>query len=216
MSAGEHAFDRAYWDEHYDERQPARPHPTAANPYVVRETADLTPGTALDAGCGEGAEARWLADQGWDVTAVDIAAQALRRAGSQETGAAPGRVRWVQADLEEWEPEGRFDLVATSYAHPTMPQLDFYERLAGWVAPGGTLLVVGHGQGHGHGHRRGHESGEGDGPPPEAIVTAAAIRALFSAEEWDLVTAEETARVVVHEGGETTLRDVVVRATRRA
>ena len=217
MSTGKHAFDRAYWEEHYDERHPAGERAAAANPYVVRETAGLAPGTALDAGCGEGSEARWLAGRGWDVTATDIAAEALRRARSRETGAAPGRVRWVETDLETWEPAGRFDLVTTCYAHPVMPQLDFYGRLAGWVAPGGTLLVVGHGQGrgHGHGHGHGHGSGEADGPPPEAIVTADAIAARFQAEEWEVVTAEETSRTVIHGGGERMLQDVVVRATRR-
>ena len=53
-------------------------------------------------------------------------------------------MEWVEADLGVWDPGTRFDLVTTHYAHPAMPQLDFYERIAGWVAPGGTLLVVGH------------------------------------------------------------------------
>ena len=103
-------------------------------------------------------------------------------------------------------------LVTSFYAHPAMPQLDFYERVGSWVAPGGTLLLVGHlrveGQGHGHGHGHGH----GDAPPPEASVTAASVRARLEVAGWDVVTAEERRRTVP--GREVPLDDLVVRATR--
>ena len=101
------------------------------------------PGTALDAGCGEGAEALWLASRGWHVTAADIAAEALARAASRAAAQTPasGLVRWVEADLTTWAPETQFDLVTTNYAHPAMPQLAFYQRIAEWVAPGGTLCL---------------------------------------------------------------------------
>lgn len=220
MSDREHTFDRDYWDEHYAGPGVAS-HRREPHPSAVRETADLTPGTALDAGCGEGVEALWLAEQGWDVTAADIASEALRRARGRTAPGVAGRVRWVEADLSAWEPAVRLDLVTTFYAHPTIPQLDFYDRLAGWVAPGGTLLVVGHGRGHrggrghGHGHGHGHASGEGDGPPPEATVTSASVAARFDPELWEVVTAEDTSRVYVVEGGHKVLDDVVVRATRR-
>ncbi len=214
MSEREHTFDRAYWDEHYAGPGQGSSHPGDPHPYLARETAGLTPGTALDAGCGEGREALWLAGYGWDVTAADIASEVLRRARACTPGDAARRVRWVEADLSTWAPAARFDLVTTFYAHPTIPQLDFYDRLAGWVAPGGTLLVVGHGQGHGHGHGHGHGSGE-DGPPPEATVTAASVAARLDAEGWDVVTAEEASRVVVRDGGQRVLSDVVVRAARR-
>jgi len=211
VSDREHTFDQAYWEEHYAGVGRESSHPGDPHPYLARETADLTPGTALDAGCGEGREALWLAEHGWDVTAADIASEALRRARGRTARDAAGSVRWFEADLSSWSPEGRFDLVTTFYAHPTIPQLDFYDRLAGWVAPGGTLLVVGHGHAHGHGHG----SGEGDGPPPEATVTAASVAARFDPEVWEVVTAEDTSRVVVPEGGEKVLDDVVVRATRQ-
>jgi hypothetical protein len=58
-------------------------------------------------------------------------------------GEAPERLQWVEADLSVWSPGARFDLVATHYAHPAMPQLEFYDRIAGRVAPGVTLLIVG-------------------------------------------------------------------------
>ncbi|WP_143263151.1 class I SAM-dependent methyltransferase, partial [Amycolatopsis pretoriensis] len=108
-------FDQPYWDQHW---RRARHHGTAPNPHLVREVAGLRPGTALDAGCGRGAEAGWLAARGWAVTAVDISVEAF-------TQAAANTVAWVRADLTTWTPGTRFDLVTTHYAHPAMPQLAF-------------------------------------------------------------------------------------------
>lgn len=196
-------FDQDYWERHWRE---ARGHGSAPNPYVVGEVGGLAPGTALDAGCGTGAEANWLASHGWEVTAADISAEALARAAGS---AASDRVRWVEADLTVWEPDMRFDLVTTHYAHPAMPQLAFYDRISGWVAPGGTLLIVGHlhtpdaERGHGHGHQ----------PPGEASVTLTDITAGLDDADWEIVTAEEHLRTVT--GREAPLHDVVVRATRR-
>jgi SAM-dependent methyltransferase len=196
-------FDQDYWERHWRE---ARRHGGAPNPYVVGEVGGLAPGTALDAGCGTGAEAIWLASRGWDVTAADISAEALARAAS---GDGADRVRWVEADLTTWEPGTRFDLVTTHYAHPAMPQLAFYDRISAWVAPGGTLLIVGHlhssDTGHGHGH--------GDHPLAEASVTLDDITKGLDDAEWEVVTAEEHRRTVPGRG--TPLHDVVVRATRR-
>jgi hypothetical protein len=94
-----------------------------------------------------------------------------------------------------------------------MPQLEFYDRIAGWVAPGGTLLIVGHLHTHGSAtHRHGHD----DGPPAEASVTAAAVTVRLDGGAWDVVTAEEAERTLTApDGREVTLQDVVVRATRR-
>ncbi|MFC7640984.1 methyltransferase domain-containing protein [Streptosporangium lutulentum] len=117
----------------------------------------------------------WLASHGWHVTAADISPAALARAAERAaTNGTPERLRWVEADLSVWSPGTRFDLVMTHYAHPAMPQLEFYDRIAGWVADGGTLLIVGHlrtpdstGHGHGHhpcrgvGHLRGHHRASG-------------------------------------------------------
>ncbi|MEV7548139.1 class I SAM-dependent methyltransferase [Amycolatopsis sp. NPDC089917] len=194
-----HGFDKAYWEEHWREGGSA----SLPNPYLARELGELKPGTALDAGCGEGAEAIWLASRGWRVTAADISSAVLARAAGRD---GSERVRWVEADLGSWAPDTRFDLVTTHYAHPAMPQLEFYDRITDWVAPGGTLLIVGHlHTGHGHGH--GHHS------PAEASVTAAAITARLDEKDWEVVTAEERSRI--HGGRQVPLDDVVVRAARR-
>ena len=211
-----HEFDQAYWDRHYAQAEAgsASRHQLPPNPYLVAEVGGLAPGTALEAGCGEGAEAIWLALAGWRVTAVDIAAEPLARAA--ERAAAAGvdeRVQWVRADLGSWEATQPFDLVTTHYAHPAMPQLHFYDRIAGWVAPGGTLLLVGHLHDEaaaGHVHQEDH-------PPAEASVTLADITARLDAATWEVVTAEEHSRTVAGHAGRTVpLRDVVVRAVRRS
>jgi SAM-dependent methyltransferase len=207
-----HAFDQGYWDRHY--RGPEERHPSGPpNPHLVRETIALTPSTALDAGCGEGAEALWLADRGWDVTAADIASEALSRARSRAAGAHAGRVRWEEVDLGSWEPEQQFDLVTTHYAHPAMPQLDFYDRIAGWVAPGGTLLVVGHLH-EGSGHDPGRDEAHPGEPPAKATVTAADVVNRLDRTGWEVLTAEARSRTVSRGGAERTLHDVVVRARR--
>jgi cyclopropane fatty-acyl-phospholipid synthase-like methyltransferase len=206
-----HSFDKEYWDEIWRGDRATSMAASEPNPHLVQEVIELSPGTALDAGCGAGIEAIWLAERGWQVTAVDIAAEALDRAaeGATASGVA-GRVQWVQADLSAWQPDARFDLVATHYAHPAMPQLDFYDRITEWVAPAGTLLIVGHL--HHDAGADGLAHGD-DGPPASASATAATITALLDPNVWQIVTAQELHRTV--SGHEATLHDVVVRAARR-
>lgn len=217
-------FDKDYWEEHWREGARAGAmSSTPPNPYVLA-LADLTPGTALDAGCGAGAEAIWLAAQGWEVTGTDVSAEALAAAAERASEAGVG-IDWVEADATTWEPPVPLDLVVTSYAHPATPQLDFYVRLASWVAPGGTLLIVGHrdagdtgathGRGHGHGHGHGDDVREGHDFPAASKVTVEAITARLDPAAWEIVTASEPDRTVVWSGEELTLQDVVVRAVRR-
>jgi hypothetical protein len=87
--------------------------------------------------------------------------------------------------------------------------LAFYDRIAAWVAPGGTLLIVG------HLHTSG-ATGHGHHPPAEASVTLTDITAGLDSTRWEIVIAEEHARTVTGPGGQAIpLHDVVVRATRR-
>jgi SAM-dependent methyltransferase len=230
-----HSFEKDYWEQHWDQAHVADSASTEGgpNPHLGREVAGLAPGTALDAGCGTGADAIWLAGHGWRVTAADISATALNRAAARAAGAMVAeRVTWLEADLTTWLPSGRFDLVATSYAHPAMSQLAFYDRISDWVAPGGTLLIVGHlrvpadndggpdhgdAPGHTHGHAHGHAEGAGQLPPAEATVTVADITGRLDPAVWRIETAEEHTRTVTGpEGRALPLRDAVVRATRRA
>jgi cyclopropane fatty-acyl-phospholipid synthase-like methyltransferase len=213
-----HAFDKQYWDQIWHGDRAASMAAGQANPHLMREAGDLTPGTALDAGCGAGAEAIWLATRGWQVTAADIATAALAHAAERAASSGiAGQVRWVEADLSTWQPQTSYDLVTTHYAHPAIPQLEFYDRIASWVAPGGTLLIVGHlhhqdqnpAAEHGHGH--------GDTEPPaSASVTAADITGRLDPSGWEIVTAEQSHRTLTGHGDhEVSIHDVVVKAVRR-
>lgn len=137
---GDHA---ARWDDRYSEHDDQM-WSGNANGALVAEIADLPPGRALDVGCGEGADAIWLASRGWTVTAVDVSQVAIDRA------AAAGRdagvtVDWRQEDLTTGPDLGSFDLVSVFYpALPHEPDDRALDAVLGAVAPGGTLLFVGH------------------------------------------------------------------------
>jgi SAM-dependent methyltransferase len=106
--------------------------------------ADLIPGRALDVGCGEGADATWLAGQGWTVTAIDIADVAVSRAREAELAGAT--VEWVCGDaLQTPFPARSFDLVSMQY--PALPKAageTAVRTLLDTVRPGGLLLAVYH------------------------------------------------------------------------
>lgn len=200
-----HAFDREYWEDHW---APVTAPEASVHPYLLDETAHLPRGTALDAGCGAGAEALWLAAQGWRVTAADISATALA-VGAEGAGLGSG-IEWVRTDLTAWEPERRWDLVFTGYAHPATSQLAFYRRLSSWVAPGGTLLILAHRQ---DAPRSGGT--QPDHPHPEqATATLTGITSLFPAPGWRIEAGYDAIRTVQTAGPAVQLHDVVVRARR--
>lgn len=210
-------FDKDFWNQHWASAPQHAPGAMATNPpnpHLLRETAELVPGTALDAGCGAGAESIALAAAGWDVTGVDISDLALHHARERaENAGVAAHTAWLVADLVTWHPDTIFDLVMSHYAHPAMPQLDFYTRIAAWVKPGGTLLIVGHLHLHDD-HDASHETHH---HPDEVAVTAEAIVQRLPQPEWQIVTADEPSRQLQGRNGQTvTLHDVVVRATRRA
>ena len=136
-------MEQDQWDERYAATElvwTAEP-----NRFVVEELAGETPGRALDLGSGEGRNAIWLAGQGWQVTAVDFSSVGLAKAA--KLAAARGvAVSWEHADLRQYHPApGAYDLVLLAYIH--LPPGEFAAVLAtaaSALAPGGTLLVVGH------------------------------------------------------------------------
>jgi SAM-dependent methyltransferase len=140
-------FTQPFWDERYG----TMPALWSGNPnrHLVTETEHLVPGTALDVGCGEGADAIWLAERGWRVTAADISVVALDRARGAAVARGPevaARITWLHADLLELAPAaGSYDLVNMQYFHlPPGIRQAVWRRMAAAVTPGGTLLVVAH------------------------------------------------------------------------
>ena len=209
-------FDRATYDEEtYDELYRSAPRLWSGrpNPQLVAEVADLPAGAALDVGCGEGGDALWLAERGWQVTAVDFSTVALERATARarERG-VDDRIDWVHADVRaEPPPEGRFDLVSAQFLQlPSADRRPLFQRLAAAVAPGGTLLVVGHDVSHDVSHlgtaaHRVHAA--------DRFFTADEVAASLPPGEWEVLVADARPRPAnEHEGA---VRDAVLRAARR-
>lgn len=148
-----------FWEERY--RSAERVWSGRVNPHLAEVAAGLPAGRALDLGCGEGADALWLAERGWQVVAVDVSATALRRA--TEAASARNvltRTDFQRHDLNESFPDGTFDLVSAQYLHsPARLERDgVLQRAAERVNRGGVLLIVDHGAPppwaeHHHDHR---------------------------------------------------------------
>jgi len=155
------------------------------NAQLVAEAADLPPGRALDVGCGEGADAIWLAERGWQVTAVDIATVALERAAAHGAHVAD-RITWTHADLRVTSPDaGAYDLVTAQYMHlPGDMRREMYVRLAAAVAPGGTLLIVGHHPIHLRSHDHPRVSAD-------MMFTSAEIAGELDPAVWQVIVAED-------------------------
>ena len=131
------------WDHRYSGEPIWSGNPNGS---LVAEVTDLAPGRALDVGAGEGGDALWLAEQGWEVTATDISSRALHRIQA-EAGRRDLQVACQLADANALEPFLRsgFDLVTAAYASiPRTPDLRGVHNVLGAVAPGGTLLVLSH------------------------------------------------------------------------
>lgn len=137
-------MDAAEWDARYA-ASPDLVWTGEPNRFVVEELAGLPPGRALDLAAGEGRNAVWLADRGWRVTAVDFSEVAVAR-GRQLSIDRGVDVTWVVADVGEYvPPPGGFDAVLVAYLHLAAGHLaGVLTRATAGLAPGGTLLVVGH------------------------------------------------------------------------
>jgi SAM-dependent methyltransferase len=176
---------------------------------LVAEASELTPGRALDVGCGEGADALWLAARGWDVTALDVSAVALERA--QVAASAAGvTVRWVHAGLVDADLlSGAFDLVSVQYPALLRTAGDEAERaLLGLVAPEGTLLVVHHAD-------IDSEHAKARGFDPADYVGHEDLAALLGSD-WEVLVAERRARQVAGGAGSHHMHDLVLSARRRS
>ena len=204
------SFDRGFWEGRWAEvlrESPGKLASRPANAYLRAVAGALPPGLALDAGCGHGAQTIWLAGSGWRVTAVDFSATALEhgRSTAEAVGAEVAeRIEWVEGDLGTWTPEpGRYDLVSCLYVHVSGSVAEMVRRLGAGVAPGGSLLLVGHRP----------VDPETGAPTPAAgqvqVSVDDAVRALDPLE-WRVVIAEERPRAVAGTGV-----DAVIQAVRR-
>lgn len=201
-----------FWDERY--RSVDRLWSGGANPQLVANVESSTPGRALDVGSGEGADAIWLAEQGWQVTAVDISVVALERGAQRaaEVGTeVAARISWAPADVLTWVPEpSAYDLVSAQFMHLGSPQREsLHRRLAAAVRPGGSLLIVGH-------HPSDLETTVGRPDQPNLMPTAEQVGATLDRTDWDILRADAPARETRDPDGQLiTIRDAVLLAIRR-
>jgi SAM-dependent methyltransferase len=201
--------DSRRWDERYAgaefewTRQP--------NQWVAAELAELPPGRALDLAAGEGRNSVWLAERGWQVTAVDFSGVGLNK--GRKLAAARGvdeaRIEWILADLGEYEPDqGSFDLVLVAYLQVGAElRAAVLARAAAALHPGGTLLVVGHDLAN---------LTEGVGGPqyPEVLYTPESITA--EVRGLRVLRAGRVHRTVDRDGVSGTAIDTLVLAVRDA
>jgi SAM-dependent methyltransferase len=203
-------FDRESWERRWERALREHPGRVAARPpnaHLMAEIGDLKPGRALDAGCGHGSEALWLAASGWQVTAVDFSRTALEhgRSNAQAVGQeVADRITWVEGDLGSWAPEPqRFDLVSCLYVHVAGSVSKFINRLGTGVSAGGTLFMVGH-------LPADPATGE---PTPAAGQVQVSVNAAVDAldpRQWQIVLAEERKRAASGTGV-----DAVIHAVHR-
>ncbi len=200
-------YSQETWDARYAES--TRVWSGNPNQRLVEQVSDLTPGRALDVGCGEGADAVWLAQQGWEVTALDVSTVALERA-AEHAAEAGVTITTSHADVIAGDrlPTG-FDLVSVQFLHPPQSMFaDLHVRVGDSVAPGGRLLVVGH-----HpddvltGVRRPHG--------PALLFTPDDVVGVLDAAQWEVIAAEAPTRLHATPDGTVTVRDTVVHAVRR-
>lgn len=195
-------MDREDWDRRYLEKELVWS--AGPNRFLVEEVAALSPGRALDLGAGEGRNAIWLVGLGWRVTAVDFSAVALDKA--RRIAASRGvEIDWVNADLVKYRPDpAAFDLVLLLYIHLPWPEMALVlGRARAALAPGGTLLLIGH-------DRSNLDHGHGGPQQPELLYTAADVAGLLDGLEVE--EAGTRFRVVETEQGVKQAIDCLVRA----
>jgi SAM-dependent methyltransferase len=202
--------NEAFWNDRYRQAAIWSGEPNAR---LVEEASALAPGIALDAGCGEGADAIWLAERGWRVTGVDIAAAALDRARAVNVPASIAeRIVWRQGDLvASPPPEATFDLVSSHFMQMVPDALATFVRgIAAAVKPGGTLLIVGH-------HPSDLLTTARRPRAPGVLYAAEDIVALLDPVKWKILVCAAHARFATDpDDNSITVHDTVLRAQRGA
>jgi SAM-dependent methyltransferase len=195
------------WDERYSGTEfeiPAQP-----SQAVVAELAGLPPGRALDLAAGAGRHSVWLAELGWSVTAVDFSRAGVEQARklSAARGVNDGQVDWVVADLSDYRPtRDAFELVLVAYLQVDAPlRARVLAGAAAALAPGGTLLVIGH-------DLTNLTEGVGGPTSPEVLYTPESIAAELTG--LSVLRAGRVRRTVERDGGTATAIDTMVRAER--
>lgn len=192
-------MDATGWDDRY--RATDRLWSVEPNVFVESRLADRRPGAGLDLASGEGRNAIWLAERGWEMTAVDFSSVAVER-GRQHSDA----VEFVVADVMAWRPDRKFDLVLVAYLHVTLVEFEpLIRRAATWLRPGGELFMIGH-------DRTNIDHGVGGPQHQEVLWDADEIVSWL--DGLDIVETGVVERDVTVEDGVTVALDALIRAQR--
>lgn len=187
------------WDDRY--RATDRLWSAEPNTFVEGRLADHEPGVGLDLASGEGRNAIWLAERGWEMTAVDFSSVAIDR-GLEHSA----EVEFVVADVLTWQPDRSYDLVLIAYLHLVLADFEpLLRRTVTWLRPGGELFLVGH-------DRTNIEHGVGGPQNPEVLWEIEEI--LPWLEGLDIVEAGVVEREVEIDHGVAAARDALIRARR--
>ncbi len=198
-------MDSSFWDDRY--RAAELVWSSGPNEFVANYCAELMPGRSLDLAAGEGRNALWLAEQGWDSTAVDFSEVAIAKA-LEIAVVRNVMLTGVVADLADYIPEpGAYDLVAVIYFHvPADLWHTVIARCVDALAPGGRLLIVGHDQSN-------ITDGVGGPQDPRVLTTPDETVALFD-DRVVVETAEVVDRVVQTDDGPKIAKDTFVSVIR--
>ncbi|WP_394426502.1 methyltransferase, FxLD system [Streptomyces sp. SGAir0957] len=138
-------YTRADWSNHYAAGKGFRQLGDKEKSLLAEHAPAPTGGRALDAGCGTGELAVFLASIGYAVDAVDFAEGALERARAEH--AAVDGVRWLSLDLEHDDPEplheDGYDLITLRLMYPFLARrMSVVHALGERLRPGGALVVI--------------------------------------------------------------------------
>lgn len=130
--------DRIKWDRRYREVErffSLGPSKFLADSLV--RVLSLVPGRkALDLACGEGRNSIYLAQQGFEVSGVDISPVGLER-GRRRAADLGFSVLFIEADLDDWRPQGSYDLILNF----NFLMRGLLQPLVDSLSPGGVVLM---------------------------------------------------------------------------
>ena len=182
-----------YWEQRYSGSK--RVWSGKVNATMASVVAELSPGTAIDLGCGEGGDVLWLAEQGWTALGLDISTVAVGRA--REAAAARGLdgATFEAVDLDVWEPEpDSVDLVTASFfqSNVALDRIAILRRAATAIRPGGHLVIISHAA---------PPSWATEHPAEMVGAREDAAQLALPADEWEVLVAEDRRRAATAPDG---------------
>ncbi len=177
------------------------------NRVLARESETLKPGKVLDVACGEGRNAIWLAEQGWEVTAIDFSDEGVAK-GRKIAEKKGVKVDWIVEDVSTWKlPESEYDLVVLLYLHTDPAERGrWLTNVIGAVKKAGTFIYIGHDQSN-------IKDGVGGPQHPDHIPAIDEILPLLG--DFEIEVAEVIERPVDNDPGHGRELDAFIRAKRR-